>query len=172
MFFYSISYPFIHLAIMRDQRITERVISLNQIFCCVMIILINSMWNKYSKVFYKWYKIFLFTESVSYCILTIGVSINIFSPFVYYIVDTLLFSFISRNIICGTNKLRSTRYKEDAREQYDNTVSIACSAATLIGSCIAAIIKIPISTAFILSWIGITIDNGFYWVIYDIEKRK
>lgn len=168
--FYSMSYPFIHLFIMKDDAITGRLVSIQQVVMCLSIILINNLWNKYSLQFYKWFKVFLFLESITYLILMLGMSLDIFSPFIYYVADMILFSLITKNIICGSNKLRALRYKDEAREKYDNTIPIAAAFATLIGSFIAIVINIPIPIAFMLSWIGIVIDNIFYWIVYDKYK--
>jgi hypothetical protein len=155
---------------MRNNGITERIISANQVIVCLAIILIHSLWNKYSSIFYKWFKVLLLIEGLLYSVLMYGMAMKIFSPFTYYLTDTLIFSFITNNIICGANKITSIRYKGESREKYDNTISIAAAAATLIGSSVAIIIKIPTSIAFILSWVGIIIDNIFYWIVYNKQK--
>lgn len=168
--FYSMSYPFIHLYIMKDASITEKVISSNQIFICLTIIIINSIWNKHSSKLYKYYKAFILIESIAYLVLTIGAISTTLSPLYYYTIDFILFGFISRNVICGANKLRAFIYNGETREKYDNTISIASAIATLIGSFIAIIINIPIEVAFAISWIGLVIDNIFYWIAYNKTK--
>jgi len=165
--FYSTSYPFIHLYIMRGDSVNAKMVSICQIIICISIILINNIWNKYSKVLYKYFRCFMAMESITYLILTIGVIISIFSPAIYYVADTILFALITKNIICGGNKLKSMVYKDDEREKYDNTIPIASAVATLIGSLFAFVLHIPIQFAFILSWIGLTVDNIFYWLAYN-----
>ena len=52
--FYAMSYPYIHLFLMKQ--IDEKMVSLNQIFGCLCIITINSVWNKYSDKLYKHFR--------------------------------------------------------------------------------------------------------------------
>ncbi len=163
--FYSMSYPFIHLYLMRN--ITEKMVSLNQIAICVFIIVVNNIWNKYSDKLYKYYKHILATEGILYLILHLGMVFNKLSPIYYYAIDTFLFCMVTKNIMCGGNKLRSKAYKDENREKYDNTVQIVAAVATLCGASIAIALDIKIQVAFILSWIGIAVDNVFYWMAYD-----
>ena len=108
----------------------------------------------------------MFGESFLYLVLKLSIIFNIASPITYYVVDTLIFGFITRNIICGANKLKAKIYKEEQREKYDNTIQIAGSIATLIGAGIAVFIEIPIQCALFIGWIAITIDNLLYWIAY------
>ena len=162
--FYAMSYPYIHLFLMKQ--VNERMVSVNQMFSCLCIIIINSVWNKYSDKLYKYFGIFMFGESFLYLILKLSIILNIASPIIYYAVDTLLFGLITRNIICGANKLHAKIYKGEQREKYDNTIQIAGSIATLIGGGIAIVIELPIQGALFIGWFAITIDNLFYWLAY------
>ncbi|MDE7422312.1 MAG: hypothetical protein K2N51_01225 [Lachnospiraceae bacterium] len=128
--------------------------------------MINSLWNKYSDKLYKTFPKFMFTESLLYLILHLCVIAGLANAVTYYIVDTVLFCLITKNMICGGNKLRSLVYKDEEREKYDNIVPIASAISTLIGAGIAFLIGIPIKIAFVLSWMGITVDNIFYYIAY------
>ena len=162
--FYAMSYPYIHLFLMKQ--INEKMVSVNQIFTCLCVIIINSVWNKYSDKLYKYFGIFMFGEGFLYLILKLSIIFNIASPITYYAVDTLLFGLITRNIICGANKLRSKIYKGEQREKYDNTIQIAGSIATLIGAGIAVVIELPIQGALFIGWLAISLDNLLYWIAY------
>ena len=168
--FYAMSYPFIHLYLMRG--ITEKIISFNQITICISIIIINNLWNKFSDKLYKHYQKILLFEGVLYFVLHLGMFLNILTPSLYYIADTLLFCLVTKNIICGGNKLRSIVYKDENREKYDNIIPIAAAISTLIGAGIALVFDIKIEIAFILSWVGIAIDNVFYWFAYNKYKNE
>lgn len=168
--FYSMSYPFIHVYLMRQ--VSEKLVSVNQVFSCICIIIINSLWNKRSNNLYKLFPLIMMIEAVSYLILNLAIIIGVSDGVTYYIVDTLLFCLISRNMICGANKLRSLIYIGDSREKYDNTIPIAASIATLIGGTIAIIVNIPINVAFMISWVGLSIDNLFYYLAYRKNQKS
>ncbi len=161
---YTMCFPSIHLYLMNG--INSNIISVNQILICISVIVVNSIWNKYSNRLYKYYIHFMALESVAYLILNLTMILNICTTLIYYLTDTFLYCIITKNIICGSVKLRSFVYNKDKREKYDNTAQIATAIGTLIGSTIAIIINIPIEIAFIISWIGITIDNIFYIIAY------
>jgi len=167
--FLTMSYPAIHLYIMAG--LTSNIVSLNQILLCISIIIINPMWNKYSDKLYKYYSLLMLLESITYLVLNITMILNIWTKIIYYLIDTFLYCVITQNLICGTNKLKSFVYNKDTREKYDNTAQIATAIGTLIGSGIAIIIDIPIKIAFIISWIGISIDDVFCFIAYKNNKK-
>lgn len=90
----------------------------------------------------------------------------------YYIVDTILCSILTKNIICGLNKLKIYRYKDDAREEYDNNVNVACNISSLIGFSISLFLSISKNIAFIFMGIGIVLDNIFYYKAYKLTLKK
>ena len=85
----------------------------------------------------------------------------------YYIIDTIVFAIMSRNVICGSRRLTAIRYKEkEARIAYENNDSTAASIATLIGSGLSIIIGLPFEIMIIIATIGNCIDNTFYIKIF------
>ena len=166
--FYAVSYPYIHLFLMKQ--VNEKMVSINQIFTCLCVIVINSVWNRYSDRLYEYFGVFLFGESFLYLILKLGIIFNVASPIAYYAIDTLLVGLITRNIICGATKLRAKIYKGEDREKYDNTIQIAGSIATLIGAGIAVVIELPIQGALFVGELAITIDNLLYWIAYKKSR--
>ena len=166
--FYSISYPFLHVWLMR--KVSEQMLSANQIIICIAIIIFNTIWNKYSDKLYKFFPALTITETLAYAIIHTMVIFGLINEIAYYIIDTILFSLITRNMICGGNKMRSIVYKGEKREKYDNTLMIATAIATLIGGSVALIVKIPIWVTFIISWLGLSIDNLFYILAYYENK--
>lgn len=167
--FYAIGYPYIHIYLMKY--ITEKTVSFNQIIVCLFILIVNSLWNKFSDVLYKYYKYFLLLEGIAYLLLTIGVISGAISPSYYYIIDTFLFCLITKNVICGATKLKSIIYDGGAREKYDNTVSIVSAIATLIGSLFIFLVQVPLNVAFGIGCFGIIIDNVYYWIAYNKYKE-
>lgn len=166
---YSITYPTIHLWIMKE--LNESLISFNSILSCVSIIIFSILWNKYSRKLYGVYPFLMVCEIILYAILHIFVILGKCNASNYYIFDILITSTIMRNVVCGGNKLRSILYTGEKREKYDNSMNIATSTGTLIGSSIAMFSKIPISIIFIISWVGLSIDDVFYIVAYYETKK-
>ena len=167
--FYSATYPFIHKEIM--QVASENLIAINQIINCISIVFFGWIWNKTSKLF-DYYHILCVTETL----LGIGSSLvatltgNIIA---YYIIDTLIFSIVTRNIICGGVKLKAMRYNtEGSREQYDNNNNTANAVGTIIGSSVAMMLELDFIPMLWLATLGNAIDNAFYIAIYRKERER
>lgn len=168
--FYSATYPYIHKEIMTV--VSNRMVAANQIVNCVSIILIGTLWNKKSNRFFKSYPLLCVIEtllSVGSCLFTV-ITKNILA---YYVIDTLIFAIVTRNICCGNVKLRAIRYKtEKERECFDNNQNSANAIATIIGSLIAMVLNLDFNIMLWLATIGNTIDNIFYICIFYKTKEK
>lgn len=167
--FYSTSYPFIHKQIMYYA--SDNLIALNQIINCVSIVLFGFVWNKTKRLF-NFYPALCIIEGI----LSIGstiFAITTHNIIAYYIIDTLIFSIITRNICCGGIKLRAMRYNtEEQRERYDNNNNSANAIGTIVGSCLAMILDLNFETMLIVATIGNTVDNIFYICIYFKERKR
>lgn len=167
--FYSTSYPFIHKQIMYYA--SDNLIALNQIINCVSIVLFGFIWNKTKRLF-NFYPALCIIEGI----LSIGstiFAITTHNIIAYYIIDTLIFSIVTRNICCGGIKLRAMRYNtEEQRERYDNNNNSANAIGTIVGSCLAMILDLNFETMLIVATIGNTVDNIFYICIYFKERKK
>lgn len=162
--FYSIAYPVVHFTLIKD--VGEKMIAFNSIIMCLTGVLFPIIWNK-NKNLYKTYGKLLFLEGIAYLIIAILICTGVINNVAYYLLDTFLFALISKNIICGNNKLRATRYNsEELREQYDNNSTIISNFSSLFGFGISFIVIIPVNIAFVLITIGICIDNIFYYKAY------
>lgn len=168
--FYSSTYPYIHVAVISE--LPDTYLAVNQIVNCLSIIIFGKLWNTYSKKLFRWYLLFCICE----CLTTIGVVLfyvitrNIIG---YYILDTLAFAIITRNIICGGVKLRALRYNtEESRERFDNNNNSDYALATIIGSIIAIWLDLNIVLVLSLAAVGNMIDNAFYICIYYSTKRR
>ena len=162
--FYSATYPYINKIIISS--VSTRFIAVNQILNCLSIIIFNSIWTKYHKKLYDILPLFCISESIATISCTIYCIIfkNIIS---YYIIDTILFTLITRNIICGYSRLCAKRYRdEDSRAIYENKVNIASAAATIIGSTISMILQLDFEVMLMIAAIGNSIDNTFYIFIH------
>lgn len=166
--FYSSTYPYIHKTIISI--VTDNMIAINQIINCLSIVVIGSIWNKRKSLF-KYYPVFCMTETI----FNIGTTVfalltgNIMA---YYILDTLVFAMITRNIICGGTRLRAMKYRtEDERSAYDNNDNSACAIGTIIGSLIAMVLKLDFNFMLIIATFGNCIDNTFYYFIYKSSVK-
>lgn len=168
--FYSSTYPYIHKEIMSN--VSDSIIALNQIINCVSIILIGSLWNKKSDNLFKHYPTFCISETLLGVLSTIWVIVsnNIVA---YYIIDTLIFAIITRNICCGGVKLKAIRYNsEEKREQFDNNNNSSSAIATIIGSVIAMMLNLDFTIMLCIATFGNAIDNIFYLFIYKTHKPR
>lgn len=166
--FYSTTYPSIHKEIMGN--VSDSIIAINQIVNCLSIVILGSLWNKKSEKIFKYYPAFCILETILSILSTFFavVTQNIMS---YYIVDTLIFSIVTRNICCGGVKLKAIRYNsEKEREQFDNNNNSSSAIATIIGSIIAMILDLDFTVMLWLATLGNAIDNMFYLLIFRNTK--
>ena len=168
--FYTASYPKIHIAVM--SKLPDTYLAVNQIVNCLSIIIFSRLWNKYSDKAFRFFPMYCIIEWVT----TIGTVLYYVitkSIVGYYILDTLAFAIVSRNIICGCIKLQALRYTtEVSREQYDNNCNSIYALATIIGSTISIWLDIDIMKMLCIAAIGNTLDNIFYICIYYSTKKK
>lgn len=160
--FYALAYPTIITKLVSE--VGSRVVSFNAICVSIAGIFIPIIWNKHSDTIYKKYGYLFIIETISYSIICIAVLSAIITVKDYYILDTILFCIVSKNIICGNNKLKVLRYKDNEREEYDNNILLVSNASSLIGFIISFIFAIPINIAFICITIGICADNFAYFI--------
>lgn len=168
--FFSSTYPFIHKQVMMAA--SDGLIAVNQMINCISIIIFGCAWNRWSDKLFKHYTAICIAETAS----SIGCSLaaictgNIVA---YYITDTLIFAVITRNIFCGSVKLRAIRYTTEAeREKFDNNDNSAYAAATIIGSLIALCLKLDFKIMLCVATVGNSIDNIFYILIYRSTKKR
>lgn len=167
--FYSATYPFIHKLIMEN--VSDNIVALNQIINCLSIVLLGSLWNKKSDKLFKYYPVFCISETILGICSTIWATTtnNIMA---YYIIDTLVFAIVTRNICCGGVKLRVIRYNSEEREHFDNNNNSASAIATIIGSVIAMMLDFDFTAMLWLATLGNAIDNVFYIFIFKSTQTK
>ncbi|MCM1214067.1 MAG: hypothetical protein NC548_06055 [Lachnospiraceae bacterium] len=168
--FYASTYPFIHKQLMTQ--VSDNLIALNSIIDCVSVIVMGGIWNRWSKRIFKYYPLFCILETIVTVVIAVWV-LQTNNLAAYYILNTLEFSVITRNMVCGGTRLRILRYvTEEEREHYTNNNNSADALATIIGSCIAMILHLPFQVMLILATFGNCIDNTFYLFIYYATVRK
>lgn len=167
--FYSATYPRIYREVMRS--LSADWIAAQQIVNCLSIIFFSQVWNRLSKKIFKFYPALCVIE----CLCTLSVSVWVTlggSILSYYVLDTLVFALVSRNIICGGVRLRSLRYSSQSlREHFDNNQNAVASAATIIGSLVAIILDLNFVPMIWLASFGNCIDNAFYICIYHTTTK-
>lgn len=147
------------------------MIALNSIIICVSGVIFPILWNKYRRL-YNTYSLLLLLEVIGYITIGILIYTGIIGNLAYYLLETFLFATISKNIICGGNRLRSMRYNsEKLREAYDNNSTIVANGSSLIGFGASFLITIPVNVSFILITLGVCIDNIFYYRVYKQNNK-
>lgn len=168
--FYSATYPYIHREIM--QTVNSSMVAVQQIIDCLGVVVVGWLWNRKSDALFRFYPAYCIAETCSGVALTVYAIItgNIVA---YYIVDTVLFAIITRNIICGGTKMRAIRYAtEKERERFDNNDKSAAAVATIIGSLIAMRLNLSFNIMLCIATFGNAIDNSFYIGIYYAVQRN
>lgn len=168
--FYSSTYPYIHKLIMES--VSDNIVALNQIINCLSVVVLGNVWNKKSDRLFKYYPAFCVVETILGIFSTIWATTtgNIMA---YYIIDTLIFAIVTRNICCGGVKLRAIRYNtEEDREHFDNNNNSASAIATIIGSVIALLLNLDFAAMLWLATLGNMIDNVFYIYIYKNTQTE
>lgn len=162
--FYSIAYPVVHFTLIKD--VGEKLIAFNSIILCIAGVCLPIVWNRYTQL-YRSFGTLLVIEILAYSIICILICTNAIGNVAYYLLDTIIFSLISKNIICGGNKLRALRYNSATlREQYDNNSTVVANGSSLLGFGVSFMLTIPVNIAFIFITIGICVDNLFYYKAY------
>jgi len=169
--FYASTYPYIHKQIMMVA--SDNIIAMNQIINCVSIVVFSTIWNKLSNRIFKFYPLFCILETI----VTTGVTIYTLcsnNVLLYYILDTITFAIITRNMCCGNIKLRALRYNsEEIREKFDNNNNSVSSIATIIGSIIAMFLNLNFPVMLMLATLGNSIDNiSYIFIYYKTIKNK
>ena len=168
--FYSSTYPYIHKEVMTN--VSDSIIALSQIINCLSVVILGSLWNKKSDKLFKYYPVFCVGEAVLSICSTIW-AITTHNIMAYYMIDTLIFAIVTRNICCGGVKLRAIRYNtEEDREHFDNNNNSASAIATIIGSVIAMMLNLDFAAMLWLATLGNAIDNVFYIFIYRSTQSK
>ena len=167
--FYSATYPYIHKYIIGS--ISDNLIVLSQIANCLSIIIGGMIWNKYSDSLFRHYIAYCICETILGIFSTVFtlVTNNIIA---YYIIDTLIFAIVTRNVICGGTKLRALRYNSEAkREKFDNDNNSAMALGVIMGSAIAIFLELPFPIMLCIATLGNAIDNIFYIRIFCQQQK-
>lgn len=132
----------------------------------------GGLWNSKSDSLFTFYPALCVVETIFSLFSTVLATIKQ-NILLYYVIDTLIFAIITRNICCGGVKLRAIRYKtEKERERYDNNNNSASAIATIIGSLAAIMLDLNFIAMLWIATIGNTVDNIFYFCIYNNTVKK
>lgn len=167
-FLFAISSPIVCIAIY--QHLTPKILSFNTIGICVAIIIQGKLWEKYEVYLFEKFTFILIAEISFYFLLISALYYSKINYYEYYIFETLIFMVISKSIHFGTNTLKSKYFKNlEHRKIVDNKGMVYMSAGTLIGSGINLLYDFSIPHAFIITFVGISLDNLiFLYIIYKL----
>ena len=165
--FYSLAYPIVHTVTM--QGLSSSWVSFASLANCLLASNITKLSLKRSKKLYYFYGIMLGIEVIVYAILTILFLTNVATPAMYYMGDAILSAVITRNIICCGTRFKALRYEGEEREEYDNKNSYYSYVTSIIGFAISSFIVFSTPVGFILMFVGIAIDNIFYYYVFKKE---
>lgn len=168
--FYSATYPYIYKQILAG--ISSDAVAAQQIVNCISVILFSALWNRFSEKLFPFYAGLCVLECLAGLCTSLYVTFHPENILMYYVLDTILFCLITRNIICGGVKLRAMCYPtEQQREHFDNSNNAVSAAATIIGSLIAIKLNLNFVHMIWLATFGNMIDNFFYINIF-LKSRK
>lgn len=169
--FYSISYPVIHLLCM--QNVNSNLVALSQLISCICSILVTRLWLKFSeKMYKKTFILSLILEAVLYGFILLCLYIDFITPAMFFILDCLITSIITRNIINGGTRLKAIRYRDEARETYDNLNMMFCNVSSIIGYGLSVVFTLPLSFVLLFMFLGMAVDNIFYLFAYKDTDRN
>lgn len=168
--FYSIAYPVIHTICINDMN--SKLVSFSSLLSCILATIVINLWLKYSDSLYKTFGISLLLEGICFGMLTFAFIIGKASPATYYLIDCILTATLTRNVISAGNRLKAIRYKDQEREIFDNKTTMYCNIASILGFGFSSLIALSTNIAFVFMWVGISIDNIFYYIVYREENKN
>lgn len=167
-FLYMYSIPTVNIYIMKH--IDSSLLAITQILNCISVVVIATVWNKYSAKIYKRAKVILVVDCLSLiCVYFYAVkSMNII---VFFVLENLVICAITRHVNCLLNKVKSNKYKNKAREKFDNSSQIATAIATLLGSALNIIYTFDIKNMLIIGCLGLVVDDITYLLVIKAENK-
>lgn len=168
--FYSTTYPYIYSVVIKS--VTNTYISIDQILYCIGIILMGHIWNNYGDRIFKYYKIILIIEAIIQVLLGLFI-ITTGQLKIYYILNSIMVSFITRNVSCGFIKIKAKANPTDiSREYFDNTNNSCYAIATLLGSTLSIVLTLDFNIMIMISLFGCVVDNILSYYIYEKLSKE
>ena len=169
--FSSLCYSVIHQQLINA--VGSNLISINCFITYGVGIIFPIIWNKYKGKLYNYYGFLLIAEIIIYSILNVTVISGKLDLLGYYIIDTIAFSIITQNILCGSRRLKALKYNnENLRTKFDNDCQIAINIACMVGFGISSIIEFSFNQAFVMNLIAIISDNIFYYSVWKENIKE
>ena len=160
---FCIAHPQVHLMLMRG--IDSKFMAMQGIVISLATICCNSAFNKWGDKIFKLFPYLCIVEVIAYGVVVPLIAFGFITPKVYYVLDMVAYACITRNMVCSGNRLRRLIYDRETREKYDNSAPIANASACVLGGAIA-MLTFPVWLSWIFLFIGISVDNVFYFIIY------
>lgn len=162
--FYSMSYPYIYAEMMKV--VSNFYISGEQIVTCLGVVIFGILWNRKGDFLYRHFLFIVTLETIASVAMFIQVIVT-GDLKVYFVLNFLIYSLITRNMANGGIRLRAKVHPDEkSRERYDNNCNIVDSVATLAGAGIALATDMSLPLLFVAALIGNVFDNFCYYYIY------
>lgn len=162
---FALCNPVIHVELISS--VSSTLVSMSSLVGSIGSALVSRIWMKKGKELFKFYPIFLIIEPIIYGLAIGMVLLNIMTNQVYYVLDALMYATVTNNIVCGGNRFKAIRYNnDDSRSNFDNAIGFYASIASIIGYGIGSICTFSITSAFIMIFCSISIDNILYFIEY------
>jgi hypothetical protein len=147
----------------------EKYYSMSVILECIGVVVYSKLWNTYREKLYKRFVLFSVLDSLHF-VVSLFLYLLTKSIVVYYIIDTILFTIFSRNVISGCNTLLAKRYSDpEKRNCYDNNIASVSGVATILGSSLSILVS---HIGFIFVVVIITILNLIDNILFIVVKIK
>ena len=168
MLFISTASPVTHKLVMEN--VSSRLIAAKGLVDAIGIIVITALFNRFGDRIYKHFVAIAMCENVAYTLMLVGVITRTISITTYYVIESIAWILLTKNLICCCNRIRRFIYESEEREKFDNNRHIAMSAATIIGNSVALFV-IPEWAAWMLMSLGIICGNLFSVLAYKQARR-
>ena len=164
---YSIGIPGMNIATYSNM--DSRTLSILNSIGTVTGIIIPIIWVKYGKKIFKYTALLTYVEMVSYILLAILLILDIINPHIWFIVEKIAISTVTRNLSSACLMIHSDIYNtKEKRYTFDSVCNAVIPIGTLIGYLINIIIPVSEKLSFIIFVIGVNIFDICY--LYVIKK--
>lgn len=166
--FISIANPVTHKLVMEN--VSSQLIAARGLWDAVGIIVITALFNKFGDRIYKHFVAIAMCENIVYAIIITGVITKVVSITTMFMVESIAWILLTKNLICCCSRIRRFLYESEEREKFDNNRHVATSAAEIIGYSVAMLV-VPEWLAWSLISLGIICGNMFSILAYKQARR-
>lgn len=149
----------LHIVIWMD----SRTLSILNSIGTVTGIIIPIIWVKYGKKIFKYTFLLTYVEMVSYILLAILLILDIINQHIWFIVEKIVISTVTRNLSSASIMIHAERYNtKDKRYTYDSVTNAVVPIGTVIGYLLNLVVDISVEFSFGIFVIGVIIHDLLY----------